>query len=129
VGEKTGKKERKQVLQLVRLPDSLDSMRLAAMRHPIPVPQEFRNQLVPVAERVFWWGQPQEWLDDALRFAAQVMTYGDWNDVVTTLRLLGDAVFCQVLADPPPGVFDVKSWNFWHLHYQREVPPLPRRNL
>ena len=47
----------------------------------------------------------------------------------TTLRLLGDQAFCQVLDHPPAGVFDIKSWTFWHHRYGRQVPPLPRRKL
>src|SRR2546422_1097680 len=104
-------------------------MRTAAPLRRAPVPQPLRDQLLPVARRVFWWGQPEEWLDDTIRFVAQVMTYGDWDDVRTTLRLLGDTAFSQTLTNPPPGVFDIKSWTFWHLRYQREVPPLPQRKF
>ena len=94
-----------------------------------PVPESARELLLPVAQRVFWWGQAEQWLDDAGRFAAQVMTYGDWDDTSLTLRLLGDAVFQAVLKDPPPGVFDAKSWTYWHCHYGLDVPPLPARKL
>lgn len=55
-----------------------------------PAAPHLRDQLRPVAQRVFWWGSPEEWLDDAVRFAAQVMTYGDWEDTQLTRRLLGD---------------------------------------
>ena len=88
-----------------------------------------RASLLPVAKRVFWWGDPEEWLDDVRRFAAQVMTYGDWDDVVLTLKLLGNSAFQGVLDNPPPGVFDIKSWTFWHLYFRRPVPPLPARKL
>jgi len=94
-----------------------------------PVPQHLRAQLLPLARKVFWWGTPEEWLDDTVRFTAQVMTFGDLNDLRITLELLGDSAFRAVLANPPPGVFDIKSWNFWHLRYQLEVPPLPTRKL
>jgi hypothetical protein len=93
------------------------------------VPQSLRPGLIPVAKRVFWWGNPEEWLDDVLRFTAQVMTFGDWDDIALTLRLLGDSVFQQVLQNPPPGVFDIKSWSFWHHHYRKPVPALPVRKL
>ncbi len=94
-----------------------------------PVPKSTRALLLPVAKRVFWWGDPEEWLDDMSRFAAQVMTYGDWDDVVLTLKLLGNSAFQGVLENPPPGVFDIKSWTFWHLYFRRPVPPLPVRKL
>jgi hypothetical protein len=96
---------------------------------PISVPDEARKELLPIARRVFWWGEPNDWLDDKLRFVAQVMTYGDWNDLGTINRIFGDAVFGEVLDTPPPGVFDMKSWTFWHCRCRREVPPLPSRGL
>jgi hypothetical protein len=104
-------------------------MEAAALQRPTSVPGHLREQLFPVARRVFWWGRPEEWLDDTIRFVAQVMTYGRWDDVRITLQLLGDEVFCQTLSNAPPGVFDIKSWTFWHHRYHREVPPLPRRKL
>ena len=93
------------------------------------VPSLLHSQLLPVARRVFWWGKPEDWLEDALRFVAQVMTYGDWDDVRTTLSLLGEKVFLRVLENPPPGVFDVKSWTFWHTYYHQPVPAMPVRKL
>jgi hypothetical protein len=88
-----------------------------------------RAALLPVATRVFWWGDPEAWLNDAVRFAAQVMTYGDWNDTALALELLGDALFQEALRNPPAGVFDIKSWTYWHHRYHLEVPPLPVRKL
>ncbi len=93
------------------------------------IPERFRSDLLPVAKRVFWWGEPEEWLDDPMRFVAQVMTYGDWDDTSLVVRLLGESIFQQVLTDPPAGVFDAKSWSYWHHRYRREVPPLPIRKL
>lgn len=96
---------------------------------PPPVPSQFRPKLIPVARRVFWWGEPEAWMEDCIRFVAQVMTFGDWDDTELTLKLLGDGLFRQVLATPPPGVFDIKSWTYWHRRYQRPVPPLPTRKF
>ncbi len=78
---------------------------------------------------MFWWGNPDEWLDDATRFAAQVMAVGDWDDTTLLARMLGESLFQQVLADPPPGVFDAKSWTYWHARYHLDVPRLPARRL
>ena|SRR6185369_6791695 len=93
------------------------------------VPDHLRPALVPVAKRVFWWGNPEEWLDDVIRFSAQVMTYGDWDDIALAINILGDSVFQKVLQNAPPGVFDIKSWTFWHYHYGMPIPPLPVRKL
>jgi hypothetical protein len=96
---------------------------------PGVLPWALQSSLLSIAERVFWWGKPEEWIRDSRRFAAQVMTYGDWEDVRTTLNLLGQEAFLDVLNNPPPGVFDQKSWTFWHLYYHRAVPLLPVRRI
>ena len=101
----------------------------AGLSNRTALPDHLRAALVPVAKRVFWWGKPDEWLDDAVRFAAQVMTYGDWDDTAFTLRLLGESLFRETLQTPPPGVFDMKSWTYWHHHFKLKVPPLPTRRL
>jgi hypothetical protein len=93
------------------------------------VPDDARPLLRPIANRVFWWGNPDDWLDDAVRFAAQVMTFGDLDDTATVWRVLGDDLLRQVLQSPPPGVFDIKSWTYWHKHYNLAVPPLPERKI
>lgn len=93
------------------------------------MPGHVRAALLPVSRKVFWWGEPAEWLDDKIRFVAQVMTFGDWNDAALVSKLLGEEIFEQVIADPPSGVFDIKSWTYWHLRFNIPVPPLPKRNL
>jgi hypothetical protein len=62
-------------------------MESTTLQSPLSIPPHLRNELLPVARKVFWWGEPNEWLDDVVRFAAQVMTYGDLEDICTTLRL------------------------------------------
>jgi hypothetical protein len=94
-----------------------------------PISADVRARLIPVAQRVFWWGEAEKWVQDLFRFAAQVMTYGNLDDVLVTLRSLGDKAFVDVLKSPPPGVFDPKSWAFWHAYYRLPVPPLPTRKL
>ena len=49
--------------------------------------------LLPLAKRVFWWGQPPVWCYDPFRLAAPVMTQGDWNGPVQTLELPGGTTF------------------------------------
>src|SRR6266513_3809779 len=91
---------------------------------------ELLRELLPVAAKVFWWGTPEESLQDVPRFVAQVMTFGDWRDVRTTMRLLGSEEFQSVLENAPTGVFDKKSWNYWHASFRRyPVPALPDRQL
>jgi hypothetical protein len=86
--------------------------------------------LLEVSSRVLWWLTPEQGLEDTLRFVAQVMVFGTWDDVQTTLRIVGEANFRQVLSSPPAGVFDPRSWNYWHLRFGiSPVPKLPTRKL
>jgi len=86
--------------------------------------------LEAVAQRLFWWKPPAEALADPRRFAAQVMTLGNWEDVQVARSALGEACLREVLLRPPPGVFDERSWVYWHAVFGiTPVPPLPRRSL
>ncbi len=86
-----------------------------------------RAALESIAEKLFWWKSPAQALAYPQRFLAQVMTLGTWRDVQTVQRVLGREAFRAVLADAPPGVFDVRSWNYWHVVFGLPVPPLPTR--
>jgi hypothetical protein len=86
--------------------------------------------LQKVAKRVVWFKPPDDALKDVKLFLAHVMTYGTLNDITTTLRFFSESDFEAVLKDPPPGVFDRRSWNYWNLRYRREpVPKLPKRHI
>jgi hypothetical protein len=91
-------------------------------------PGEALEALRAVARRLVWWQGSQDALADSPRFVAQVMALGTDRDVETTRRVLGEAVFRQVLDHPPAGLFTARRWNYWHvrLGHQR-APPLPRR--
>jgi hypothetical protein len=44
------------------------------------------------------------------------------------MKYYADADFDGVLQDPPAGIFDRRSWNYWNLRFHHEpVPPLPQR--
>ena len=88
------------------------------------------RDLERVAERLFWWKSPQQALDDAHRFVAQVMALGTDRDVAATERRFGTEAFDAVLDQPPPGLFTPRRWNYWHVRQRRSsVPPLPTRFL
>jgi len=83
-----------------------------------------------VAKRVVWFKKPEEALQDTNLFLAQVMTYGTLSDVTTTLHYFSESDFESVFDDPPPGIFDRRSWTYWNVRYRREpVPALPSRNF
>ncbi|MGA2859393.1 MAG: hypothetical protein ABSE40_21200 [Candidatus Sulfotelmatobacter sp.] len=89
-----------------------------------------RSDLQTVAKRVVWFKTPDAALRDVKLFLAHVMTYGTLHDITTTLHYFSEADFEAVLNDPPPGVFDRRSWTYWNVRYRREpVPALPVRNL
>jgi hypothetical protein len=89
-----------------------------------------QTQLAQLARRLFWWKTPEEALADRDRFLAQVMTYGTWRDIAEARAHWGDKAFREALRHAPPGVFDERSWRYWHYALDLlPIPPRPRRNF
>lgn len=89
-----------------------------------------QDDLLTVAKRVIWFKAPEDAVKDTKLFLAHVMTYGNLSDIRVTLNYCSEDDFEAVLNDPPPGVFDIRSWTYWNVRYHREpVPPLPRRKI
>jgi hypothetical protein len=87
------------------------------------------RSLEDVARRLAWWLQPGDALADPRRLVAQVMVYGNAEDVLAARSHFGEPAFRAVLADPPPGLFDPRSWAYWHNVLglgQPAAPPPPR---
>ncbi len=94
--------------------------------YQIPLP--LTPALLAVAERVVWFQPPRETLQGQRQFLTYLMTYGTLEDVATVLTAIGEAPFIAALDDPLPGIFDGRSWRFWHFKLKGEVaPPLPQR--
>jgi hypothetical protein len=88
------------------------------------------SALIELARRYVWWEQPARAAADRTRLLCQLMQLGTWEDVRLAKRLLGSDAFRDALRAAPPGVFDERSWNFWHLNlFQAPPPPLPVRQL
>jgi hypothetical protein len=87
------------------------------------------TDLETVAQRLFWWKPPAEALADSNRFLAQVMTYGTIEDLAVVNRHFPESALRAVLDNPPAGVFDPRSWSYWHLRFGLEAGELPRRKL
>jgi hypothetical protein len=87
--------------------------------------------LLTVAQRVVWFKDPADALADPVHFLAHVMTYGTVEDLRTLQGIVGLDEFREVLDHAPPGIFDARSWAYWHLKCGRvPAPPLPiRRGL
>jgi hypothetical protein len=94
-------------------------------------PFESAPELLTVARRVMWFKEPAESLAEPIHFLAHVMTYGDEQDINAISKAgVGLDHFREVLDNAPPGIFDKKSWAYWHLKCKRLEPPaLPVRKL
>lgn len=87
-------------------------------------------ELRAVAKRVVWFKQPDRTLQDDVFFLNHVMVWGDVSDTQCIRRHYSDNQLRQALAHAHPGVFDARSWHYWHIVLGvRPIPPLPRRRL
>jgi hypothetical protein len=107
-------------------------MGISAVQHepgiamtPLPV----TPALLEVARRVVWFQDPEETLADPVQFLAHVMTYGTIEDLAALRDIVGPADYRAVLDHAPPGIFDARSWAYWHRRCGSEPPPLPERTL
>ena len=67
---------------------------------------------------------------DDILFLSHVMTYGTVDDLRVARAHFADEQLREVLRAGPPGVFDARSWAYWHAVLDvRPVPPLPTRRL
>ena len=99
-------------------------MRMIALESPD------NERILALARRLFWWKTPEEALADRNRFLAQVMFLGTWKDIEEARHLWSNSVFREALRQAPPGVFDPRSWSYWHhILDLLPVPPLPIRKL
>lgn len=77
-------------------------------------------------ERLIWWKTDQNVSTE--RMIAQVMVFGTWEDILEAIRRFGADAFDKVLDNPPKGLFDAKSWCYWHKRLGRiPAPPLPQQ--
>lgn len=96
---------------------------------PLP-PFPKTPELLGVARRVVWFKSPEDALADPRHFLAHVMTYGAVQDLKAIETVIGQDDYRQVLDNPPPGVFDPRSWAYWNLRCGRSADaPLPGRKL
>lgn len=87
-------------------------------------------RLVAIATRLIWWKPAEAALADQRRFLAQAMTFGSWQDLEVVSSIFGLGALRAVLEDAPPGVFDGRSWTYWHARFGVDpAPALPSRRL
>jgi hypothetical protein len=86
------------------------------------------DDLLNVARHIIWFEPPGRALGDPVRFLAYLMTYGTADEVAVVMRYLDYDDFKEALERAPPGIFDERSWNYWHLMTGRHPPPpMPTR--
>lgn len=88
------------------------------------------KSLARAARRCIWYKTPQAAIEDKLDFVAHVLTYGLHEDVKALRRQMSDCDLRYALNNAPPGIFDHRSWNYWHLVFNLDPPKqLPQRKL
>ncbi len=86
--------------------------------------------LEKVARRCVWFQDEDEAFADPMHFIAHVLTFGSHEDLKTLRQQVNDDELRLVLSQAPPGIFDARSWSYWHRMLGNDaVPPLPIRNL
>ncbi len=86
-------------------------------------------QIAKIARKLIWWQEPDISLAQPARFIMRVMTLGTWEDTQMTIKVYGREVFKHALLNAEPGVFDCRSWAYWHAVFGMECGPLPKRSL
>ena len=86
--------------------------------------------LLDAARQVVWWMPPEDALRLETLFLNQAMQFGTIEVVQTIRTHYTDDDLRQSLRDARPGIFDRRSWAYWHtaLH-MGEPPPLPTRRI
>ena len=86
------------------------------------------ERLAAIARRVCWWKPADATLKFTPLFLCRVMVFGTWEDLCFVLDHYGKADFREALQSAPPGLFDNRSWYYWHNRLQLlPVPPPPQR--
>lgn len=87
------------------------------------------KSLETIARRLVWWRPPGETLSDKDQLLARAMAYGALSDLQALFELYGKQDFLVALQHAPPGLFEPRSWRYWHLVLDRPIPPLPVRTF
>ena len=87
-------------------------------------------ELRRIASRVVWWETPEQVVVREDHFLCRVMALGDLSDVNYVEATYGQARLRIALGAAAPGVFDPRSWHYWHHRLGCcEVADLPVRRF
>jgi hypothetical protein len=89
------------------------------------------RELKALARRMIWFEKPEQALADWIRLTAYTLTFGTLTDIRALRAHLSDDDLRKALDCAPPGVFDPRSWAYWHIKLNgKPAPALPvRRRL
>jgi len=86
--------------------------------------------LAAIARRVCWWEPVAATLENTPLFLCRIMALGTWEDICIALDHYGRDAFREALQNAPPGLFDPRSWHYWHHRLKLlPVPSLPERAI
>ena len=86
--------------------------------------------LIAAARQVVWWMPPEEALRDEILFLNQAMQFGTLEVVQAIRKHFDDETLRQSLRNARPGIFDRRSWAYWHgVLGMGATPPLPVRRI
>ncbi len=88
------------------------------------------SPLLSLAKRVLWFKTPEDALRHIDQLVAYTLTLGTAEDVRVLRSEINDESLRASLRRAPAGLFDPRSWTYWHL--MLDMPPdtpLPRRSL
>lgn len=96
----------------------------------LPTNSKQMDHLAAIARRVCWWEPAAVTLGNTPLFLCRVMVLGTWDDICLVLDQYGRQAFCEALRCAPPGLFDNRSWHYWHHRLRMlPVPGLPERAI
>lgn len=79
-------------------------------------PPPHSEELLRVAKRVVWFKPPAVTLADDVFFLNYLMIYGTVEDLMVARQRYDDDDFRGALRNALPGIFDARSWAYWHAH-------------
>jgi hypothetical protein len=88
------------------------------------------QQLAAIARRVCWWEPAASTVENTSLFLCRIMALGTWDDICIAFEHYGRNAFREALQNAPPGLFDPRSWHYWHHRLELlPVPSLPERAI
>ena|SRR3990167_1638545 len=81
-----------------------------------------------LANRYVWWNSSDWAYAHPDIFLSNVMNLGNWDDIQSLRKAVGDQLLKQVLRNAPAGYFHPRSWDYWHVKFGiKPIPALPKR--